>query len=203
MQQSVNPWIASPSAGSGDAPPIAHLLPAAAISAPLRGLVEPDTTDRLASRTMTGPARLWIVGTHGGAGESRLAELFEGARPTGHCWPVLPDDSTPTVLLVCRSDLRGLTTARSALTQWASGTTPGVDLLGLAVLADAPGKTPKALRDFTAIVGGGAPRFWTLPWVEAWRHGDCTTPPTAREYQHFLTDLATLTVAEPTTSTTK
>jgi hypothetical protein len=51
----------------------------------------------------------------------------------------------PRVLLVCRADMRGLTTARSALTQWASGAAPPVDLLGLAVLADAPGKTPKAL----------------------------------------------------------
>ena len=67
-----------------------------------------------------------------------------------------------------------------------------VDLLGLAVLADAPGKTPKPLRDFAAIVGGGAPRLWTLPWVEAWRHGEATTPPAARAYQRFITDLAAL-----------
>ena len=76
-----------------------------------------------------------------------------------------------------------------------------MELLGLAVLADAPGKTPKALRDFTAIVGGGAPRLWTLPWVEAWRHGDSTTTPTAREYQRFITDVTALvTETNPSTN---
>ena len=119
-------------------------------------------------------------------------DLLDGARATDHCWPVLQDGSKPRVLLVCRADMRGLTAAQSALTQWASGAAPEVDLLGLAVLADAPGKTPKALRDFAAIVGGGAPRLWTLPWVEAWRHGDSTTAPPAREYQRLITDLAAL-----------
>lgn len=193
MQQSLNPWITSPAADSAEEEtPDAHVPPAAVISAPLRGMVEPDAADRLGRRTVSGSAALWITGAHGGSGESRIADLLDGARATDHCWPVLQDGSKTRVLLVCRADMRGLTTARSALTQWASGAAPGVDLLGLAILADAPGKTPKPLRDFAAIVGGGAPRLWMLPWVEAWRHGDITTPPPAREYQRFITDLATL-----------
>ena len=99
--------------------------PAAVISAPLRGMVEPDAADRLSRRTMSGSAALWITGAHGGAGESRIADLLDGARVTDHCWPVLQDGSKPRVLLVCRADMRGLTTARSALTQWASGAAPG------------------------------------------------------------------------------
>jgi hypothetical protein len=203
MQQSLNPWITRPAPADGpvEEAPEAPVPPAAVISAPLRGMVEPDAADRLARRTMTGSAALWITGTHGGAGESRIADLIDGARVTDHCWPILQDGSTPRVLLVCRADMRGLTAARSALTQWASGAAPELDLLGLTVLADAPGKTPKALRDFAAIVGGGAPRFWTLPWVEAWRHGDSTTPPPAREYQRFITDLAVL-ATDTTPSTT-
>ena len=161
------------------------------------GMVEPDAADRLARRTMTGTAALWITGAHGGAGESRIADLLDGARATDHCWPVLQKGSKPRVLLVCRADMRGLTAVRSALTQWASGATPEVDLLGLAILADAPGKTPKVLRDFSAIVGGGAPRLWTLPWVEAWRHGDTSTPSTPRDYQRFITDIAALTTDDP------
>jgi hypothetical protein len=193
MQQSLNPWVPCPTADSADEEaPDPHVPPAAVIRAPLRGMVEPDTADRLGRRTMSGSAALWITGAHGGAGESRIADLLPGARVTDHCWPVLQDGSAPRVLLVCRADIRGLTTARSALTQWVSGAAPELDLLGLAVLADAPGKTPKALRDFAAIVGGGAPRLWTLPWVEAWRHGDTTTPPPAREYQRFTTDVATM-----------
>jgi hypothetical protein len=191
MQQSLNPWITSPTADPAEREtPDTYLPPTAVINAPLKGMVEPDAADRLASRTMTGSAALWIIGAHGGAGESRIADLLN-ARATGHCWPVLQDGSKPRVLLVCRADTRGLTAARSALTQWVSGATPKVDLLGLAILADAPGKTPKALRDFAAIVGGGAPRLWTLPWVEAWRTGDHTAP-TSREYQRFITDVAAL-----------
>lgn len=201
MQKSLNPWITNPAAGTTEGEiPDTYVPPAAVINAPLKGMVEPDAADRLASRTMTGSATLWIIGTHGGAGESRVADLL-GARATDHCWPVLQDGGKPRVMLVCRADMRGLTSARSTLTQWASGAAPAVDLLGLAVLADAPGKTPKGLRDFTSIVGGGAPRLWTLPWVEDWRHGDSTTPPTTREYQRFVTDVAVL-VAYTTPSTT-
>lgn len=203
MQQSLNPWITRPATADGAEMPTpeAHVPPAAVISAPLRGMVEPDAADRLGRRTVSGSAALWITGAHGGSGESRTADLIDGARVTGHCWPVLQEGRTPRVLLVCRADMRGLTAAQSALTQWASGAAPAVDLLGLAILADAPGKTPKPLRDFAAIVGGGAPRFWTLPWVEAWRHGDSTTLPPAREYQRFLTDLAALaTTTSPSTT---
>lgn len=200
MQQSLNPWITSPTTETAQEEiPDTYMPPVAVISAPLKGMVEPDAADRMARRTMTGSAALWIIGAHGGAGESRIADLL-GARATDHCWPVLQDGSEPRVLLVCRADMRGLTAARSALTQWVSGATPKVDLLGLAVLADAPGKTPKALRDFTSIVGGGAPRLWILPWVEAWRLGD-TTATASREFQRFLTDMATLATDTTTSST--
>ncbi|MDP9890414.1 DUF6668 family protein [Pseudarthrobacter enclensis] len=196
MQQTLNPWITRPTADEPAEETLAVAVPpAAAISAPLRGMVEPDAADRLASRSMVGTARLWVVGTHGGAGESRIADLIESARSTDHCWPVLPSGGKPRVLLVCRADMRGLTTARNALTQWASGAAPEIDLLGLAVLADAPGKTPKALRDFAVLVGGGAPRFWTLPWVDAWRHTDTTARPAMRGYQRFITDVAALATA--------
>jgi hypothetical protein len=202
MQQSLNPWITrpAPADGADTAAPEVHVPPAAVISTPLRGMVEPDAADRLARRTTTGSAVLWVTGAHGGAGESRIAGLLPGARTADHCWPVLQDGAKPRVLLVCRADMRGLTAARSALTEWASGAAPEVDLLGLAVLADAPGKTPRPLRDFAAIVGGGAPRLWILPWVEAWRHGESMSPPPAREYQRFITDLAVLATDTPSTT---
>lgn len=194
MSLSLNPWITKPASETErpEEAPAADALPAPTITAPLRGMVEPDTADRLGHRPMTGSAAVWVLGTHGGAGESRIADLLDNARATGHCWPVTQAGTTPKVLLVCRSDMRGLSSAQAALTQWASGAAPTVELLGLAVLADAPGKTPKPLRDFTAIIGGGAPRLWTLPWVESWRQTSAATPPAAREYQRFITDLAAL-----------
>jgi len=196
MQQTLNPWVTRPTADElVEETRAVAAPPAAVISAPLRGMVEPDAADRLATRSVAGTARLWVVGTHGGAGESRIADLIESARSTDHCWPVLASGAKPWVLLVCRADMRGLTTARNALTQWVSGAAPQVNLLGLAVLADAPGKTPKALRDFAALVGGGAPRFWSLPWVDAWRHMDTTELPAVREYQRFITDVTALVTA--------
>jgi hypothetical protein len=156
-------------------------------------MVEPDAADRLPRRTVTGAATLWVTGVHGGAGESRLTGFLDGARATDHAWPVPADGfGRPSVLLVCRSDMRGLKAAQGALIQWASGAAPSVDLLGLAVLADAPGKLPKPLRDFAVLVGGGAPRLWILPWVESWRLGDAAGPP-GRGYQRFATDIAALT----------
>jgi len=197
VQQSTNPWITAPASDEDDVEaPAVHAPPAAVISSPLKGLVEPDTADRLHSRTMNGSASVWIVGAHGGAGENRIADLLEGARATNHCWPALPGEESPRVLLVCRSDMRGLTAAQTALTQWVSGATPAIRLLGLAILADSPGKTPKALREFASLIGGGAPRYWLLPWVEAWRHADATPRPALREYRRFITDLAFL--ADPT-----
>ena len=72
MQESLNPWVISPSRpeNASEEAPDTHTPPAAVISAPLRGLVEPDAADRLACRTMTGTATLWITGAHGGAGET-------------------------------------------------------------------------------------------------------------------------------------
>jgi len=197
MNQHVNPWVqdaARPPTSLATAAPEHRLPLPSGVAGPLRGMIEPDAADRLARRTLTGTARLWITGVHGGAGETRLAELLDGARTTGHCWPA-PDEpeDTPRVLLVCRSDLRGLTAAQNALIEWVSGASPAVDLLGLAIMADAPGKLPKPLRDFAALVGGGSPRVWMLPWVDPWRLGTTPDGVPGLAYQRFITDLAALT----------
>jgi hypothetical protein len=195
MNQLLNPWITpAPDAEPEDDAAEVHPPPAAAIREPLLGMVEPDAADRLGQRVVTGTATLWVTGVHGGAGESRLSGVLDGARPTGHVWPVLEEGfGKPAVLLVCRSDMRGLKAAQSTLIQWASGGAPDVELLGLAVLADAPGKLPKALREFAVLVGGGAPRLWMLPWVESWRLGGYAAGPPGRDYQRLLADLAALT----------
>lgn len=195
MNQPLNPWITIPAteAGAEDVAAELHIPPAATITQPLRGIIEPDAADRLGQRTVAGTAAVWVTGVHGGAGESRLSSILEGARQTDHAWPVLEQDRRkPAVLLVCRSDMRGLKAAQSALIQWASGAAPAVELLGLAVLADAPGRLPKPLREFAVLIGGGAPRLWMLPWVESWRLGDAAASP-GREYQRFTSDIAALT----------
>ncbi|MFF1253801.1 DUF6668 family protein [Pseudarthrobacter sp. NPDC058329] len=195
MTQHPNPWISRPATAEPEAATAdAYFPPPATITSPVLGMVEPDAADRIARRKVTGTATVWVTGVHGGAGETRLSRILEGARPTEHAWPVLEDGlSKAAVLLVCRSDMHGLKAAQRALIQWASGAAPDVNLLGLAVLADAPGKLPKALRDFAALIGGGAPRLWMLPWVESWRLGDINSGTPGREYQRLIADLTALT----------
>ncbi len=49
---------------------------------------------------------------------------------------------------------------------------PHADVLGLAIVADAPGRLPRPLRDLAALVAGGVPKVWHVPWVETWRLGE-------------------------------
>jgi hypothetical protein len=97
------------------------------------------------------------------------------------------------VVLVARTSMHGLQRAQRAAVEWASGSTPGIELLGLVLVADAPGRLPHLLRDFAALIAGGVPRTWHLPWAEAWRLGvhPATQAPT-RPVQRLVRDLAAL-----------
>ena len=114
-------------------------------------------------------AALWLVGAHGGAGESTLACLVPDWEAAGHAWPESAAGPAPCVL-TARTSAAGLLAAQAALRQWAAGDAP-VDLAGLVLLADAPGRLPRPLRDLAGLVAGGAPRCWSIPWIEAWRLG--------------------------------
>ncbi len=48
-------------------------------------------------------------------------------------------------------------------------------VVGLALVADAPGRLPKPLTELCHLVAGGYARVWDVPWVEAWRLGDTPT----------------------------
>ncbi len=140
---------------------------------PQPGVPSPEAVDLLGRREAAPPATLWWVGVHGGAGESTLAALVDDSRAAEHRWPVPgdADQDTARVVLVARSNAHGLHRAQLACTQWASGSVPGVELLGLVIVADAPGRLPRPLRDLAHHVAGGAPAVWHLPWVESWRLG--------------------------------
>ncbi len=174
MPDGQHPWIAQPPAAQVPAssiPPVSR-APERPIG-PQPGVPAPDSADRLPRRTIGWPAALWWVGAHGGSGESTLAQLFEGSRPAGHAWPV-SEAAPASVIVVARTSHAGLRSAQLALTEWASRTVP-VNLLGLVTVADAPGRLPKPLRDFSQIVAGGAPHSWHIPWVESWRLGQPIT----------------------------
>lgn len=134
----------------------------------------PAPSHQLSHVQALGPARLWTVGAHGGAGVSTLLALGEPGEwaTTERAWPYDPTGRVLPTVLVARTHAAGLLAAQAALTQWAAGGLhPSVRLLGLVLAADAPGHLPKPLRDLAKVVGGGAPRTWSLPWSEAVRLG--------------------------------
>jgi len=78
-----------------------------------------------------------------------------------------PGAPIPRVLLVARTHVTGLHWAAHVARHWAGGGT-GIDLIGLAVLDDAP-TLPAVLTAEIRRVAGMVPALWHLPWVEAWR----------------------------------
>jgi hypothetical protein len=121
-------------------------------------------------------AAVWWVGVHGGAGESTLERLFSGSHATDHRWPIASDAAgVPAVVLVARTDARGLRAVQRAVRARVEHRLP-VELLGLVLMADAPGRLPRVLRELAGVVGGTVPRVWSLPWVEAWRAGEIPSP---------------------------
>jgi hypothetical protein len=123
-----------------------------------------------------------------------LARLVPEWVAAEHAWPQVALECGPApVVLVARSHAYGLQAAQAAATQWAAGLVPNVEVLGLVVVADAPGKWPRPLRELLQVVAGGVPRTWSLPWMEAWRLGDdprfITNP---REVRRLVDNLHTL-----------
>jgi len=192
-----NPWLL-PEPGDGDEPTEAATATpeapfASGPTAPQVGVPVPDWGDRLPRREVATPALMWWLGAHGGAGESTLAALLPQSRAAGHAWPIRSDPATgpvPTVL-VARTSMRGLRAAQLAAAEWASGSVAGVELLGLVLIADAPTKLPRSLREFAALVAGGVPRVWRLPWHEPWREGEGPES-SPREVRRLVDDVRAL-----------
>jgi len=132
-------------------------------------------------------AELWVVGAHGGSGESTLAGLVDSWLPAEHAWPDAPLPAGCVV--TARTSVAGLLAAQAALRQWAAGDTP-VALAGLVLLADAPGRLPRPLRELADLVAGGAPRCWSIPWIEQWRLGE---PHLTRHVTRLIRDLTAIT----------
>ncbi|WP_146058910.1 hypothetical protein [Actinomadura rubteroloni] len=144
-----------------------------------------------------GPA-WWFLACHGGAGSTTLYEAIPGGMDAGRWWPLGAPPTAMRVVLVTRSHAHGLRSAQAAAHQWSrSPELRSVDLLGLAVIADAPGRRPRPLRDLLELVSGGVPRVWDLPWVEEMRLG---TPPAEIQlpapYLSLAADLRTTTTGE-------
>ncbi len=161
---------------------------------PQAGVVPlPATGHRMSRTVLTATASLCWLGTHGGSGAGTLETLAPGSVALRGAWPALPPgpQTRIPVVLVARSHAEGLRTAQRAMTEWAAGLVDGVELLGLVVVADAPGRLPRPLRQLSRLVGGGVPACWELPWVEEWRRG---APPVLQDapgaYRRLVAGLA-------------
>ena len=174
-----NPWL------SGETPErptvVAEARPVVDSAGPRRpldkqrGVPVPDRVDQLPTAEHLTEARAWWLGVHGGAGESTLAQLTPQWPSAEHAWPVIstPTNTPTRVVLVARSNAHGLRAAQFAAAQWASFSVPEpVQVLGLAIVADAPGRLPRPLRELSELVSGAVPHTWFIPWVEAWRLGE-------------------------------
>jgi hypothetical protein len=135
-------------------------------------LASPPTSPLGLARYSGAGPDLWLASCHGGAGASTLAAVIPRSMSSGRYWPTPELPGQAQVLLVARSHAAGLCAAQAAARQWAAGVLPNVRLLGLAVVADAPGKRPRPLKDLLNLISGGVPHVWDLPWVEALRLGD-------------------------------
>ena len=172
-----NPWVRPGAEDSDQAPArISEVITAPALPRlqPQAGVDPPDTLLPQFEIPPSSPTTLWWVAPHGGAGETTLAQLLPDSAAADHRWPIRPEgEDRPYVVLVARTHQSGLTTAQNAIREWASGSIP-IELAGLVLVADAPGRLPKPLRALADLVAGGVSEVWRVPWIDAWRLGDIT-----------------------------
>ncbi|WP_308458016.1 MULTISPECIES: DUF6668 family protein [Leifsonia] len=204
VSDGINPWISRPTDPEPASPTTSapSVAPPTGPVGPQRGVPAPDRVDQLPTYDRPQTAPLWWLGAHGGSGESSLAALVPDWLAADHGWPRPPAGMPARVVLVARSHAYGLRAAQAAATQWAAGLVPHVELLGLVLVADAPGRLPRPLRDLAQVVGGGVPRTWNVPWVESWRLGEPPALADAPREVHRLVDELSALVTPGATGTT-
>ncbi|MER5395795.1 hypothetical protein [Streptomyces sp. NPDC002599] len=111
----------------------------------------------------------WVK-AHGGSGATSLAEAFGGVE-VGARWPDPARGEPRRVVLVGRTSARGLRSVSQALGALKDGNAPqGLELLGVVLVADAPGRLPLGLLRRIRVLRSVA-RVHRVPWIPAWRTG--------------------------------
>ncbi len=163
-------------------------VPAAPLSLPSVGLVTPPPVDRRLDADPAPVAGITLLGAHGGAGVSSLlrAGLDAMAVDADRRWP-----QAGAVVLVARTSTSGLEWARDLARQHASGLAGDVELLGLVLVPDAPGRLPARTAGLRDLITGAFARTWYLPWLEEWRVAAATELlPLHPDVQHLAAELA-------------
>jgi len=166
----------------------ARRVDAPALWLPAAGLVTAPPAGRSRGRSSLPVDGVALLGAHGGAGVTSLlrAGLDRVAVDADRRWP-----PAGPVLLVARTSTSGLEWARDLARQHASGSAGDVELLGLVLLPDAPGRLPARTCQLRDLVSGAFARTWHLPWLEEWRLAAITEPlPAHPDVQQLAAELA-------------
>lgn len=140
------------------------LFPPRKISATAKGFL-PVAHQQLADPAERAPIA-WAVGAHGGAGASTLASVIAPIADSGGQWPAY--DQHRYCVVVCRSTWTGLDAAHSAVLQSQAGDTGGCEVLGVVIIADAPGRTPKPLVQREKVLED-LTHVWRVPYLPDFR----------------------------------
>ncbi|MGP3952557.1 DUF6668 family protein [Streptomyces sp. 7N604] len=110
------------------------------------------------------------VNAHGGAGASTLTALLGGA-DLGRRWPDPALGEPGRTLLVGRTHSEGLRAVGRALDSFRRRQhPPGVELLGVVLVADAPGRLPLKLGQRVRVLRSVA-EIHRIPWIPSLRLG--------------------------------
>ena len=131
---------------------------------------------------------LWVMGAAGGAGDSTGAALAYSGQEAGHVWPAPFFDLRRRVLLCARTNMSGMKAASRRIGEWATGGAQ-VDLVGLVLIDDAPGRLPKPLRDQLSITSSALANVWRIGWNQDWRAGVLSRPADAEKLIETVTAL--------------
>ena len=117
--------------------------------------------------------RLSWLACHGGAGVSTLVRLTGIGHDAGHAWPAGDQAGPVPVVLVCRASATGTAAGAAAIEQ--SKTVRAVrhvDLIGLVVVAAAPGPVPPIVAARLLLMAGWVSRYWWVSWQQAYVAAD-------------------------------
>ncbi len=110
------------------------------------------------------PPLFAVMGAHGFAGTTTVAQMWAPAADAGQCWPAHPG-TTQLVLVCARATITGLRRAATVL-RAADQAPPGVTVCGLILIAARPGRTPKDIARYAGTVAELVPHRYDLDWIE-------------------------------------
>ena len=203
MSDRSNPWLSPSGTPPTAAPPLAApgapvFLPPSppppAVHRQIGAVPMPEVRLGSWSWPPQGTVSWWALGVHGGAGTTTLLRVLTGGADAQRRWPDVQGTAGGVqVLLIARTDARGLDAAQQAVQEFAAcGAPASVEIAGLVLMADAPGKLPGPLRDRIRMLEGACSRIWQVPWVPELREQQPPKRPVKElgELGEFLRDLA-------------